>query len=94
MVFGICPQGTDFESLDGFPTPLFFLIASVSGQAHLRMTAKAMLLLRVPGMKAALVYAQQKEAIMQLLMKSQADLSMRLWQLMEVPRNGKESRQR
>lgn len=40
LVIGICPKGTDYESMDGELTHLFFLLISDSETLHLRTLAK------------------------------------------------------
>jgi nitrogen PTS system EIIA component len=40
MVIGICPEGTDYDALDGEDTHLFFLLLSDSETLHLRILAK------------------------------------------------------
>lgn len=44
IVLGRCKAGTDFKSLDGKPTHVFFLICAGSDIAHLRILAKTALL--------------------------------------------------
>jgi PTS system nitrogen regulatory IIA component len=46
LCIGICREGTDFESLDGKPTRLFFLVYTDSEVVHLRVMAKLTGLLR------------------------------------------------
>lgn len=64
---GICREGTDFDSLDGLPTRLFFLIGSTSTENHLPLMAKTMLMLRNPNVRDGLVEAGSKENILKLL---------------------------
>ncbi len=40
LVIGICPEGTDYDSMDGHATHLFFLLISDSETLHLRTLAK------------------------------------------------------
>ncbi|MBN2323555.1 MAG: PTS sugar transporter subunit IIA [Spirochaetes bacterium] len=46
LCIGICKEGTDFDSLDGKPTRLFFLVYTDSELVHLRVMAKLTGLLR------------------------------------------------
>ena len=46
MVVGICKAGTDYESMDGKLTHLFFLLVSDSEVVHLRVLAKLNQILR------------------------------------------------
>jgi PTS system nitrogen regulatory IIA component len=78
IVMGICREGTDFHSLDGKSTHLFFLIGSTSTENHLPLMAKTMLLLRVPGLQEALLRADSPEAVRRILGQAHEDLSIRL----------------
>ena len=46
IAFGRCPEGTDFNSLDGNPVHLFFLICASSEEVHLRLMAQLSYLVR------------------------------------------------
>ena len=40
VVVGICPEGCDFDAIDGHPTHLFFLIITDSEVVHLRILSR------------------------------------------------------
>jgi PTS system nitrogen regulatory IIA component len=46
IVFGLCREGTEFDSLDGEKTYIFFLICSPSELVHLKILAKLAMLIR------------------------------------------------
>ncbi|MBN1696676.1 MAG: PTS sugar transporter subunit IIA [Spirochaetales bacterium] len=46
IVFGLCREGTDFNSLDGEKTHIFFLICTPSELIHLKILAKLAMLIR------------------------------------------------
>jgi len=46
VVAGLCPEGTDFASLDGKPTFLFALCCSRNDAGHLRLITRMSLILR------------------------------------------------
>ena len=73
IVLGLCRGGADFGSLDGNPTQIFLLIGAMSTEAHLRLMAKATLMLRIPGFKEELMAADDVEEVRELLMKAHED---------------------
>jgi len=77
VALGLCPEGADFDALDGQPTYIFLLICAARLETHLRILAKATLMLRVPHMRQALREARTKDAVRRLVMEAQTDLSTR-----------------
>ncbi len=75
IAIGICPDGTDFQSLDDEPTYVFTICCSASEVVHLRLLAKLSLLFRqqhvVPAMRAAV----DSRDVMRLLIKADSDLT-------------------
>jgi nitrogen PTS system EIIA component len=63
MVVGVCPKGTDYESIDGKLTYLFFLVVSDSEVVHLRVLAKLNQILRESDYVTRLIKAQKEEVI-------------------------------
>ena len=63
MVVGICKEGTDYESMDGKLTHLFFLLVSDSEVVHLRVLAKINQILREGDFLARLIAADKNEVI-------------------------------
>ncbi len=63
--FGRSRAGVDFQSLDGNPTHLFFLLAAPedSAGAHLKALARISRLLKDPGFRARLLEAADAHAI-------------------------------
>lgn len=70
------PEGMDFESLDGEPTRLFFMIAAPEGQAdmHVQVLANLATLIMDPEFKEALIKAQTVEGFLALIDVKEADL--------------------
>jgi len=77
VVIGICPQGTDFGALDNMPTRLFFLIGSISTEAHLRLMARTMLLLRIPNIQTDLLTAPGRDEVRSILLRAEKDISLK-----------------
>ena len=63
MVVGICKAGTDYESMDGRMTHLFFLLVSDSEVVHLRVMAKLNQILREGDFVTRLTNAQQTDVL-------------------------------
>jgi PTS system nitrogen regulatory IIA component len=63
--FGRSRAGVDFQSLDGKPTHLFFLLVAPedSAGAHLKALARISRLLKDPGFRARLLEAPDAQAI-------------------------------
>jgi PTS system nitrogen regulatory IIA component len=63
--FGRSPAGVDFQSLDGKPTHLFFLLVAPedSAGAHLKALARISRLLKDPGFRSRLLEAPDAHAI-------------------------------
>jgi PTS system nitrogen regulatory IIA component len=63
--FGRCPTGVDFESLDGKPTHLFFLLVAPeeSAGAHLKALARISRLLKSAEFRQQLLAATDAEAV-------------------------------
>lgn len=76
VVFAKKPEGLDFESLDGQPAELFFMIAAEGGSAdtHLQVLAELSKLLMNEDFIAALKGAQDTAAITGVLNLAQAQL--------------------
>ncbi len=71
MVIGICRQGTDYESMDGKMTHLFFLLVSDSEVVHLRVLAKLNQILREGDYVARLIAAPSKEEVLKILIEGE-----------------------
>ena len=63
MVVGICKAGTDYESMDGRMTHLFFLLVSDSEVVHLRVMAKLNQILREGDFVTRLTNAQKTDVL-------------------------------
>ena len=72
--FGRSPQGVDFNSLDGKPTHLFFLLVAPedSAGAHLKALARISRLLREPSSIEKLRASKDRAAIYSVLTESAA----------------------
>ena len=78
IVLGLCPPGTDFNSLDGSPTHIFALCCSSSETMHLRLLAKVTLLLRSEGMMDRLRNASDAKEVTRHLIAADWELSVSL----------------
>ncbi|WP_251442237.1 PTS fructose transporter subunit IIABC [Veillonella intestinalis] len=69
------PAGMDFESLDGEPSRLFFMIAAPEGEAdtHVQVLANLATLIMDPDFKEALIKAQTIEGFLALIDIKEAD---------------------
>jgi nitrogen PTS system EIIA component len=67
--FGRHPAGLDFQSLDGAPTKLFFLLVAPEDSAgmHLKALARVSRLLKDAAFRSRLVAAETREALYQLI---------------------------
>jgi excisionase family DNA binding protein len=63
MVVGICKTGTDYESMDGKQTHLFFLLVSDSEVVHLRVLAKLNQILREADFVTRLTNAKKTDVL-------------------------------
>jgi len=71
VILGICPEGTDFESLDGEPTHLFFLIVTDSEVIHLRVLSRISRMASDAELTAALRTAGTAEKALGLLLEAE-----------------------
>ncbi|MFB5663932.1 fructose-specific PTS transporter subunit EIIC [Alteribacillus sp. HJP-4] len=69
IAFGRSVEGADYESLDGQPSHLFFMIAASEGanEAHLQTLSRLSTLLMDEGFRASLLKADSNEEILQLI---------------------------
>jgi nitrogen PTS system EIIA component len=75
IVLGVCPGGTDFESLDGKPTYVLAMCCSSSVVVHLRLLSKMALFLRDGDTVSRIRSAKTKREVMSLLVKADCKLS-------------------
>lgn len=63
------PQGIDFQSMDGNPARLFFMIAAPDGgnDEHLQILSKLATMIMDPDFKEALIQAKTKEEFLKLI---------------------------
>lgn len=71
----VVPNGVDFESLDGEPARLFFMIAAPEGQAdtHIELLSRLATFVIDPDFKEALIKAQTAEGFLALIDAKDAD---------------------
>jgi len=69
VVLGVCRQGTDFDSLDGRPTHVFFLICAGNVVVHLKIIAELALLFRRASLVEELLAAPAPAAALQALFR-------------------------
>jgi nitrogen PTS system EIIA component len=67
--FGLSRQGVDFESMDGRPTHIFFLLLTPESSAglHLKLLARISRLLKNEDFKAQLMRAETTEDILNVI---------------------------
>ncbi|MBU1239942.1 PTS sugar transporter subunit IIA [Myxococcota bacterium] len=78
VVLGICPKGTDFDSLDGEKTYVFGLLCARNTTAHLRLMAKLSYLFRTTGIVGAFRKATTAEEILEHIKNNHKTLSIEL----------------
>ena len=71
----VIKDGIDFDSLDGEPASLFFLIAAPEGEAnlHLDVLARLSMMLMNPEFKEKLLNAESKEEFLRLIDEAESD---------------------
>ncbi len=69
LVIGIAPQGIDFDSLDGKPSTLFFLLLAPPNQSgpHVQALAEIAKLARSRAFCEALIHAENAREVVKLL---------------------------
>jgi PTS system nitrogen regulatory IIA component len=67
--FGLCRQGVDFESIDGHPTYIFFLLVTPENSTgdHLRMLARISRILKNDPIKERLLEATSQDEVIQII---------------------------
>jgi PTS system nitrogen regulatory IIA component len=67
--FGLSRQGVDFESMDGRPTHIFFLLLTPESSAgmHLKLLARISRLLKNDGLKERLMQAQTAQDVIDVI---------------------------
>jgi PTS system nitrogen regulatory IIA component len=75
IVLGICPDGTDFDSLDGKPTHVFAMPCANTESTHLRLLAKISLLFRKPGVLDAMKPAVNRKKVMEILAVTDSEIA-------------------
>jgi PTS system nitrogen regulatory IIA component len=71
LCIGICPEGTDFEALDGKATRLFFLVYTDSEVVHLRVMAKLTAILRENDVVKNIINSKSADEIVALLLQQE-----------------------
>lgn len=68
-VFGRSPEGVDFDSMDGAPVQLFFLLMAPENSAstHLKALARISRLLKDRGFREELLQAGTQEALFEII---------------------------
>ncbi|EKV57063.1 PTS system fructose subfamily transporter subunit IIC [Brachyspira hampsonii 30446] len=72
VAIGISKQGVDYESLDGEPSHLFFMIAAPenSNDSHIELLSKITTMLLEDDIREALLNAKTKEEVFDILVKN------------------------
>lgn len=74
IVFGRHPSGIPYDSIDGRPAQLFFLLVATSVSQHLFILARISRILRQPNVRKELSAATQPEQIIAALRQAEANL--------------------
>lgn len=69
LIIGICPEGTEFNSLDGKPTRVFFLVVAENEVIHLRLLARLSRFLLKTGVVDELSSARTPREVVEVLMR-------------------------
>lgn len=72
VAIGISKQGVDYESLDGKPSHLFFMIAAPenSNDSHIELLSKITTMLLEDDIREALLNVKSKEEVLDILIKN------------------------
>ena len=75
LAVGVCKDGVDFDSLDGAPAQLFFMIAAPEGEnnLHLDVLARLSTLLMNPGFKDNLLNAKTEDEFLNIVDKAEKE---------------------
>ncbi len=70
--FGRSPKGLDFESMDGQPVFLFFLLVAPEGSAsiHLKVLARIAKMLKDGGFRKSLIQAPTREELYRIITRN------------------------
>ena len=73
--FGLSKQGVDFESMDGKPTHIFFLLITPENSTglHLKMLARISRLLKDESFKESLINASGRDEIFTIIQEADED---------------------
>ena len=73
--FGLSRQGIDFESMDGRPTHIYFLLLTPESSAgvHLKLLARISRLLKNDGVKERLMQAQAPQDVITIIQEEDED---------------------
>jgi mannitol/fructose-specific phosphotransferase system IIA component (Ntr-type) len=75
LVFGRHARGVPFDSIDGQPAQLFFLIVAPSVREHLNLLARISRLVRDPDFRRALLKANTPQEVIEIIRNSEAKLA-------------------
>ncbi|WP_419662747.1 putative PTS IIA-like nitrogen-regulatory protein [Desulfosarcina variabilis str. Montpellier] len=73
--FGLSRQGVDFESMDGYPTHLFFLLLTPehATDLHLKLLARVSRLLKKEPLKEMMMKATSAEEVIDIIIEDDED---------------------
>jgi nitrogen PTS system EIIA component len=74
VVFGRHPTGIPYQSVDGVPARLFFLLIAPNVTQHLSILARLSRLLRDPKLRQSLLTADKPETVLAILREAEAKL--------------------
>lgn len=74
IVLGISPKGTDFNSLDGEKTYVFFLVCAMTDIMHLHLMAKVSMIMKNGNLVEKLCACKDKQKVIELLRETDMDI--------------------
>lgn len=74
LALGVCKRGMDFESIDGKPTHLIFLLSAPRSDIHLRVMARLSRLMRDKVFRYKLINAKDYDEFMQIIKAKKASM--------------------
>jgi PTS system nitrogen regulatory IIA component len=74
--FGLSRKGVDFESMDGMPTHIFFLLVTPENSTglHLKLLARISRILKNEAFKEKLLHAADRDEIFDIIREEERDL--------------------
>ncbi|MCK5706899.1 MAG: PTS sugar transporter subunit IIA [Candidatus Aureabacteria bacterium] len=75
IALAVCPEGTEFDSIDGLLTHVFALVCSKSELTHLRLLAKISWLFKQENILDKIIKSNSKEEILSFVKKTDVEIA-------------------